>query len=444
MCGGGGPTGISFVDDAIDKADNWTEAAGEQLAAIDPGPAIGDLGETIDKSVLQPMSKDPVGSVAMIAAAVYAPYLVPYIAAANTAIHGGKLEDIALSFGTAYVAGNIAPGVSEAMGGTASGVSGAAGRVASGAIIGAGAGGATAAIRGQDFGQGALTGGIVGGVTAGVGEAVNAGKIALQGPAPTIAAGTQAGEFGINPNKVGTGEFGINATPGQTEFGVTAPTSAAATPLMADYTNLPATELGLYSPGKTSYGIDPNKVGTGEFGIDPYKTGTGGGIDPGTVDSNALPTQYVAGSSINPLEDQLKKTASKLISGSILEDIYGLGTTSMSYLTGRRRGFGGEDELLNFGASADSNLAPIAQDKFELRKYANDAGASTLISFKDNKPQQPIPDGYREVETIGAAEGGLISTNMVKYSKKPLVAKRKPDVTKEKKTTRKGLASKQS
>jgi hypothetical protein len=85
MCGGG-PTGINFVDDAIDKADNWTEAAGEQLAEIDPGPAIGDVGEAIDKNVLQPMAKDPVGSVATIAAiATQQYYLIPYITAANTA-----------------------------------------------------------------------------------------------------------------------------------------------------------------------------------------------------------------------------------------------------------------------------------------------------------------------------------------------------------------------
>ena len=38
MCGGGGPTGIGFVDNAIDKADNWVEGAGDTLAKIDPGP----------------------------------------------------------------------------------------------------------------------------------------------------------------------------------------------------------------------------------------------------------------------------------------------------------------------------------------------------------------------------------------------------------------------
>lgn len=449
MCGGGGPTGIGFVDDAIDKADNWTEGAGEQLAKIDPGPAIGDVGEAIDKNVLQPMSKDPVGSIATIAAiATQQYYLIPYIAAANTAIKGGKLEDIALSFGVAYAAGAIAPGVSEFAGG------GAGGAIAAGTTVGAGSGAAMALLKGQDVGEAALRGGIIGGVTAGVTQGYAAGKdFLLNGPAPVIGAGTQAGDFGINYNKVGTGEFGINVPTAPTPtfgevpttpdygFGITAPTSAAVTPLSANYSVLPATELGILTPAR-EFGIKPEKYGTGEFGINPEASGEFG-IKPSTA---PLSEQYVLGSSTNPLEDVVKKTATKAITGSILEGIYGTALEPADSVTYRlrRKGMYGEDQLDTGVADTSLNLAAVNPDKFELRKYANPEGASTLISFKDNKPQQPIPTGYEEVETVGAAEGGLISTNMVKYSKKPLVAKRKPDVTKEKKTTRKGLAAKQS
>lgn len=437
MCGGG-PTGIGFVDDAIDKADNWTEAAGDQLAEIDPGPAIGDAGEYIDKSILQPMAQDPVGSVAMIAAiATQQYYLLPYIAAANTAIKGGKIEDIALSFGTAYVAGQLAPGVSEWAGG------GATGAIAAGTTVGAGSGAATAIARGEDVGEGALRGAIVGGVTAGVSEGYSAGKNYLvNGPAPTIGAGSQTQDFGINANKVGTGEFGVQATAptGTAEFGVTAPTSSAVTPLNANYSVLPATELGILSPAR-DFGIKPEKYGTGEFGIDPTKT-DGFGIKASTAEA---PTQYVVGSSTNALEDLAKKTATKALSGSILDNIYGTPVEpedSITY-TLRRRGGYAPDQVDTGIADTNLNLAAVNPDKFELRKFANPEGRSTLISFKDNKPQQPIPTGFEEVETIGAAEGGLISTNMVKYSKKPLLAKRKPEVTKNK-TTRKGLAAKQS
>ena len=99
----------------------------------------------------------------------------------------------------------------------------------------------------------------------------------------------------------------------------------------------------------------------------------------------------------------------------------------------------GETDLSSADNTAD--LAQVTPSKYELRKFINDAGNSTLVSFKDDKPQTPIPSGYREVETIGAAKGGLIdsqpSTTMVKYSKKPLIAQRK----KETKIAKKGLAS---
>lgn len=440
-----------IVTDTLDKADNWTEQVGKDLAKIDPGPAIGDLGESIDKNVIQPMSKDPVGSIATIAAiATQQYYLIPYIAAANTALKGGRLEDIALSFGVAYAAGAVAPGVSEFAGG------GAGGAIAAGTVVGGGSGAAMALLKGQDIGEAAMRGAIIGGVTAGVTQGYAAGKEALFGsPPPPIAPLSAPTEFGLNANTPSTGEFGLKATPSNLqpfsnvdiptptyEFGIQAPTSYASTPLYANYTNLPATELGILTPAK-KFGLDPDKIGKGEFGLDAESTSKFGELTPSTA---PLSEQYVLGSATNPLEDIAKKTASKYIAGNILSGIYGdsgLDEDSVTY-TLRRKGWSGKDELDTGVADTSLNLAAVNPDKFELRKFANPEGASTLISFKDGKPQQPIPTGFEEVETVGAAEGGLISTNMVKYSKKPLLAKRKPDVTKEKKTTRKGLAAKQS
>ena len=445
------------VTDTLDKADNWTEAAGEQLAAIDPGPAIGDVGESIDKNVIQPMANDPVGSIATIAAiATQQYYLVPYIAAANTALKGGRIEDIALSFGVAYAAAAIAPGVSQGISGfTGSTVAAAVG---TGATIGAGGGAAMALLKGQDVGEAAMRGAIIGGVAGGVSAGYAAGKEYLFGnPPPPIAPLGTAREFGLDPNTVGTGtgEFGLKATmpnaqpfstvdtPTPTyEFGIKAPTSYASTPLYANYTNLPATELGIMTPAK-KFGLDPDKVGRSEFGLDPESTAKFGELNYST---EALPEQYVLGSATNPLEDVAKKTASKYLSSSILKGIYGDAAEDDGSITYRlrRKGWSGTDSLDTGVADTSLNLAAVNPDKFELRKYANPEGASTLISFKDDQPQQPIPTGYEEVETIGAAEGGLISTNMVKYSKKPLLAKRKPEVTKKKETPRKGLAARQS
>ena len=267
---------VETVTDTLDKADNWTEAAGEQLAKIDPGPAIGDIGESIDKNVIQPMSKDPVGSIATIAAiATQQYYLVPYIAAANTALKGGRIEDIALSFGVAYAAAAIAPTVSQGIGGfTGSTVAAATG---TGATIGAGGGAAMALLKGQDVGEAAMRGAIIGGVAGGVSSGYAAGKEYLFGtpPAP-IAPLAPAREFGLDSNTVGTGEFGLKPTMpttttaqlfgGETiptptyEYGIQAPTSYASTPLYANYTNLPATELGILTPAK-KFGLDPDKIG---------------------------------------------------------------------------------------------------------------------------------------------------------------------------------------
>jgi hypothetical protein len=411
MCGGG-PTGIGFVDDAIDKADNWTEAAGEQLAEIDPGPAIGDVGEAIDKNVIQPMAKDPVGSVATIAAiATQQYYLLPYIAAANTAIKGGKLEDIALSFGVAYAGSQFAPGINEWAGG------GITGAVTTGAVLGGGSSGATAAVRGQDVGEAVLRGSVVGGVMGGVGYGVSQGYNELR-------------------SELGYGQ----ATPPSIQ--------ADADFLAAQAESLRA------QPGGVSdqYMADVlRQEGVNSFVAQDVAQLTNQGIGQAAVAQN-IAGSYQPGEVYTPppvrdniIEKTGKKLVTEAIGGSILDNIFGAQQPEdpYSYLTFRRRGKQFDDTYLGGETDSNVNLTQVMPDKFELRKYANPEGQSTLISFKDDQPQQPIPSGYEPVETIGAAEGGLISTNMVKYSKQPLLAKRKPDVEK-KVTTRKGLAGKKS
>jgi hypothetical protein len=97
------------------------------------------------------------------------------------------------------------------------------------------------------------------------------------------------------------------------------------------------------------------------------------------------------------------------------------------------------EDLTGFGKVALTEVAPA---KYDLKRFVNSAGQSTMISFKDDEPQAPIPAGYKEAETIGAAEGGLMTTAMVKYSKKPLLAPRKKVQKPNNKTAKKGLAVK--
>jgi hypothetical protein len=155
----------------------------------------------------------------------------------------------------------------------------------------------------------------------------------------------------------------------------------------------------------------------------------------------------------NALERLAKSSTSGAISQSILGSVYK--PTSSTYTRTRTptASSSSYDGSMLTGVegtdSATNMLTPSLQSsKYELRKFQSIEGdKSVLIPFKDNQPEAPIPEGYKQVEIVGAAKGGLIdspSTTMVKYSKKPLVAPRKPELTKKTKTTRKGLAAKQS
>lgn len=403
---------VGTVTDTLDKADNWTESVGETLAQIDPGPAIGVVGEQIDRNVIQPMAKDPIGSIATIAViASQQYYLLPVVAGANVAVKGGKLEDIALAAGIAYAGAQFAPGINEWAGG------GLTGSITTGATLGASGAGATAAVRGGDVGEAILRGGVVGGVMGGVGYGVSQGYNELRS------------------------ELG---------YGTGTPPSAQAD---AEFLAAQAESL-RNQPGGVSeqYMADIlRQEGVNSFVAQDVSGLTSQGIGEKAVAQN-IAGSYQPGEIYTPppirdnlLEREGKKLATKAIGGSILDSIYGSGTPEdpMGYLKFRRRGKGFGDEMFEGEADTSLALTQVQPDKFELRKYANPEGQSTLISFKDDQPQQPIPTGYEPVETLGVAEGGLISTNMVKYSKQPLLAKRKPDVEK-KVTTRKGLAGKKS
>lgn len=410
MCGGGGPTGIKFVDNAIDKADNWVEGAGDTLAKIDPGPAIGDIGEQFDKEVLQKVDVGTVATVAAIATQQY--YLVPYISAANTAIKGGDITDIAVSFGISYAATTFAPQVSEGIfSTTGSKIIAGAG---TGAIIGGGSGAARAVASGQDVVQGATRGAIVGGVTGGVASGVSEAYSGIKS------------ELGIgntySPNAIQDSQFIADSAESLRAQGI---------------------------------GEDQMVKILTQEGVDPFAATDAARMTLSNVGQQAvaqnLAGSYNANELFTPpapvdtgLEKAGKKFASDVISKSILGEILpNEGQLPDGFLTLRMRSrYSPTDDmtedLTGFGKVALTEVAPA---KYDLKRFVNAEGQSTMIPFKDDEPQAPIPSGYKEVETIGAAEGGLISTNMVKYSKKPLLAPRKK-VTKPKKTASKGLASK--
>lgn len=433
------------VGDAFESVGTVVSEVVENTAKV-----IDDAGTWIDDSIIQPIKENPIETAVMIAAVAYggpaaASYLGSSLAVGTAVAAGTASAGIAASKGASIEevlqAGAIGAGAGAVTAGVGTAVSPTVGTSA-GRIIGGAAGGATAATAaGGDPLQGAL----LGGASAGIGEAVNLGVNAAADAVRNVSlpTTTQAPtyEFGFKDPGAGTGDFGIKPTmpSDYSGVGIKAPVSAPITPLYANYGNI-QTEVGTKGISK-EFGIDPNREGGIGIKYDPDSASTYGQLNP-ALPEGGLPSTYVMGSETSAAKEQLKKTAGDLIKNSLLNELYGGNQDPLNYLTFRLRGRQFGDEF--FGGEADTSLAltQVQPDKFELRKFANPEGQSTLISFKDDKPQQPIPAGYEEVEAIGAAEGGLISTNMVKYSKQPLMGPRKT-VKKPKEqemTTRKGLA----
>jgi hypothetical protein len=430
------------------------ESVGTVVSEVVEGTAkvIDDAGTWIDDSIIQPIKENPIETAVMIAAVAYggpaaASFLGSSLAVGTAVAAGTASAGIAASKGASIEetlrAGAIGAGAGAVTGGVATAASPTIG-TAAGRIVGGAAGGATAAVA---SGRDPLQGAAIGAASAGIGEAVNLGVNTAADAIRNVSlpTTTQAPtyEFGFRDPGAGTGDFGIKPTMPSDYSGVgfKAPVSAPVTPLYANYGNIQTDQIGTKGTSK-EFGLDPSKDGGIGIKYDPDSASTYGQLDP-ALPAGGVPPTYVLGSETSAAKEQLKKTAGDLIKNSLLNELFGGNQDPLNYLTFRLRGRQFGDEF--FGGEADTSLAltQVQPDKFELRKFANPEGQSTLISFKGDKPQQPIPTGYEEVETIGAAEGGLISTNMVKYSKKPLLAKRKPDVEK-KVTTRKGLAGRKS
>ena len=401
---------IPVVSDVAKFAENTVSSVGDVLE--DTAESVGDVFESFDKEVLQQVD---IGTVATVAAIALAPVTagasltyIPYIAAANTAINGGDPIQIATSFGLAYAGGQFAPGISEAAGG------GFSGAVAAGTTIGAGSGAVRSAVAGKDIVEGAARGAVTGGVTAGVTGGISEG-------------------YGAIKNELGIGNtYSPNAAQDAEFLAAQAESARSA------------------GAGEEQIAQILKQEGVQSFAADDVASMTASGVGEKAVAQN-LAGSYSANEMYIPpptpdtgLEKTGKKLASDVISRNILDEILPSSASSPEgFLTFRTRSRYSptDDTTEDLTGTGKVALTEVAPAKYDLKRFVNAEGQSTMIPFKDNEPQAPIPSGYKEVETLGAAEGGLISTTMVKYSKKPLLAPRKK-VTKPKKTASKGLASK--
>jgi len=101
---------MGAVADAVSSV---TDAVSDVVSTV--GDAVSDVGNAVVTQVVEPVvkavdntikaaEKDPIGTIAQVTAAVYAPYLLPAVSAANTMAHGGSLEDGLKSAAISYVA----------------------------------------------------------------------------------------------------------------------------------------------------------------------------------------------------------------------------------------------------------------------------------------------------------------------------------------------------
>lgn len=460
---------VSAVSSAFEAVGDAFESVGDVVSDVAQGVAdvVDDAGVWFDENVTQPIADDPITAAVAITAVAYGgPLAASYFgtsatvgtmvaagttSAATTLAKGGDIND-ALKAGV-FTAGTVGltAGVSQYAGG-------ATGSQAAGRIIGATAGGAGgAALTGRDPLTGAITSGIAAGISEGVDFAFEQGKSALQPDAPEIRIGGKPSEFGLSPeprpstigldasikSPISLDSSGLAVDSGT--FGTLQPKPfMPLTPLTGDYGTIKTT-LGIGSSREFA-GLDPTPR-EDEFGtLSTRPKGAFGELNP-ALPAGGLQPMYQIGSMTSELEENAKRLAKKTLTEETLESLYGASPSAAvpSSITYRVRGRGADEIQVGDIQSGGVNLAEVGTAKYELRKFENpDSGQSTLIPFKDDQPQAPIPQGYQQVEVVGKAKGGLIDrpkTTMVKYSEKPLLAPRKK-VTKPKKTASKGLASK--
>ena len=151
---------VEFVGDVFEGVG---DAVGDVFEAAD------DVLKTVDREILQPVvqvvdktitaaGKDPIGTAAKVAAAVYAPYLLPAVNVVDGVAHGQSLDKALLNAGVAYATGQIGSEVGSSF---SSALTDQGINAGLSATLGSAVSGATAAgLRGGDMSQGALISGL--------------------------------------------------------------------------------------------------------------------------------------------------------------------------------------------------------------------------------------------------------------------------------------------
>jgi hypothetical protein len=195
---------VEAIGNAVGDVVEFVGDVGETVvqAAGDVVEVVGDVAE----GVVQGAIDDPLGTIAKVGTAIYAPYLLPVVSAGVVVANGGDIEDALIAGATSYVTQGITSGIETGLADTAFGeflgeVAQSTGiealpQIASRGIGQAVAGTASGLAQGQDIGD-ALTRGLTSGIGSTVGgiagsEADTGFNVADRLIGQTIGGGTTA------------------------------------------------------------------------------------------------------------------------------------------------------------------------------------------------------------------------------------------------------------
>jgi len=96
---------VEFVGDVVEDTFETVGDIVEDTVEM-ASDAIEDVGETLESTV-QAALDDPIGTMATVATAVYAPYLLPAVSAGRVVANGGDLDDALKAAAISYVAQGV-------------------------------------------------------------------------------------------------------------------------------------------------------------------------------------------------------------------------------------------------------------------------------------------------------------------------------------------------
>jgi len=151
-----------------------TKAIDTVFSAVDDavGTVVGaaeDVLKTVDKEIIQPVVKvvdntikaaeqDPIGTLAKVATAIYAPALLPAVNFANNVAQGQSFESALVNTGVSYVTGQVGQNIGSSLNSEL--LSQGVDPTVATAIAGAAKGATSVGLRGGDISQGAFVGGL--------------------------------------------------------------------------------------------------------------------------------------------------------------------------------------------------------------------------------------------------------------------------------------------